>query len=577
MPDNVTNIKMQDKKDIWLKAAVIGSLWGASEIVLGSFLHNLKIPFSGNILTAIGIIIMVSGHRIWPQRGVLFRAGLICAALKSISPSPVIFGPMLAIFMQASLMELAVSAGKRSWPAYLVGGGMAMSYNLIYRIVSSLVLYGLTFVELYQNLVVYLMDQLGLTTTGYWTPLIILLAVFFLTGMVAGAAGIWISREAVNYKGQWNFPDSMPVRAFSSPTNHTRGSLAGPFVMLLLLIAGLYSINVLPVFAAMGLLILFLWFSFIYDKQILQRFIRKKGFWAGMLIMLLLASLLMGDPGYGGYFSYHGFLAGLEMLMRALYVITGFGLISKSIRSSGLIRLFRGKNGSQFYHAVQLAFQTTPLFIQVIPEKREWTNPVRVLTHMVGNMKYSLDYIKKQHLAKWPVFIITGSQGEGKTTFARELACNLNQKNIKTGGVLAVAEYKNGINTSYWAEDIQLGSQKLLIARNNTEENGSGPFVFNEEGLQFGKDVLCESYKTDKLVILDEIGPMEMKGRGWDSTIRQLVNDRQKPMIWVVRESMVEQVLAKYNTEAAFIIHAGHSKPEQAARQIFNYINEQNH
>jgi hypothetical protein len=32
------------KNDIWLKAAVVGSLWGASEIVLGSFLHNLKYP-----------------------------------------------------------------------------------------------------------------------------------------------------------------------------------------------------------------------------------------------------------------------------------------------------------------------------------------------------------------------------------------------------------------------------------------------------------------------------------------------------------------------------------------------------
>jgi hypothetical protein len=41
----------------WIKASIMGTIWAASEIVLGSFLHNLKVPFSGNILTAIGLVI----------------------------------------------------------------------------------------------------------------------------------------------------------------------------------------------------------------------------------------------------------------------------------------------------------------------------------------------------------------------------------------------------------------------------------------------------------------------------------------------------------------------------------------
>ncbi len=97
--------------DVWLKAAVIGSVWGASEIVIGSFLHNLRIPFSGNLLTAIGIIIMIAGHRLWPERGLFWRAGLICAAMKTLSPSPVIFGPKLTIFMQSVSMQIGVLLG----------------------------------------------------------------------------------------------------------------------------------------------------------------------------------------------------------------------------------------------------------------------------------------------------------------------------------------------------------------------------------------------------------------------------------------------------------------------------------
>ena len=69
----------------WREAAVLGSLWAASEIVLGSFLHNLKVPLRGHIMTAIGVILLVAGHRRWPQRGLIWRAGLIAAAMLYIS------------------------------------------------------------------------------------------------------------------------------------------------------------------------------------------------------------------------------------------------------------------------------------------------------------------------------------------------------------------------------------------------------------------------------------------------------------------------------------------------------------
>jgi hypothetical protein len=85
---------------LWQRAAVLGSLWAASEIALGSFLHNLRVPFAGHALTAIAVAVLVAGHRTWPQEGLLVRAGLIAAVMKSTSPSAVLFGPMVAIVME---------------------------------------------------------------------------------------------------------------------------------------------------------------------------------------------------------------------------------------------------------------------------------------------------------------------------------------------------------------------------------------------------------------------------------------------------------------------------------------------
>jgi len=42
---NGTSLEGKPLPDIWLKAAMLGSLWASVEIILGSFLHNLHIPF----------------------------------------------------------------------------------------------------------------------------------------------------------------------------------------------------------------------------------------------------------------------------------------------------------------------------------------------------------------------------------------------------------------------------------------------------------------------------------------------------------------------------------------------------
>ncbi len=108
-----------DKKNLWRKAAV-----------LGSFLHNAHIPFSGEFLTAIGIAILVSGHRLWPERGLLWRTGLVCAAMKSVSPSAVILGPMFAISAEGLLAEAGVG---------LLGGNAAGNFfSRFYSYISAL-------------------------------------------------------------------------------------------------------------------------------------------------------------------------------------------------------------------------------------------------------------------------------------------------------------------------------------------------------------------------------------------------------------------------------------------------------
>ncbi|MDD8012506.1 MAG: hypothetical protein PHX05_03415, partial [Acidobacteriota bacterium] len=104
---------MRHLDDTWLKAAALGCMWASSEIVLGGFLHNLNVPFTGNLMAGIGIVLMIAVGHLWPERGLFWRAGLICALMKGLAPSAVIFGPMIAITFQGCLMDLAVRIFRR--------------------------------------------------------------------------------------------------------------------------------------------------------------------------------------------------------------------------------------------------------------------------------------------------------------------------------------------------------------------------------------------------------------------------------------------------------------------------------
>lgn len=563
---------MGKQHDIWLKAAVIGSLWGASEIVLGSFLHNLRIPFSGNMLTAIGIILMVSGHRLWPQRGLVIRAGLICAALKSLSPSPIILGPMLSIFMQATLMEAALFTGRRSHAGYILGGGLAVSWNLLYRILSTIVLYGSPLIALYQNLIDFFVSQTSWHVQGYWGPILMLWALFFLWGAAAGIAGIAISRTAEKNAHRWTIPHGIPKEVTMNTGAVKTGTvyLLRPLGVLLLIVAGLYSLVNLPFILATPILALFLLILYIYDRQLLARFGKKRGFWLAIFIMIVLSGFLMGSDYV---FSRGGLIIGVEMGMRAIYVIGGFGVISKELQRPRVIAMFRGKRLAPFLSAVRIAFQTTPMLIENMPGKRAWRHPARVLSSMVGSMAYSLEYLRTNH-HQHKVFLIVGKKGAGKTSLAGQITEILKNKELQVAGLLAPAFFEAGERCGYLVRNIENGKETPLCKRTtDIKENMPGNYVFDPEGIRYGEQWLSEiDHEQKDLVVIDELGPFELKGMGWDPALLTLMEQYKGPMLWVVREALTEEITNKYGVVVLARFHAGKTPSEQAAEAIIQSI-----
>ncbi len=134
---------------VWQRAAIYGSLWAAVEIVVGSFLHNLRVPLAGSLLAAVGVMLMTAGHRAFPERGLIWRAALVCALMKSVSPSAVILGPMVGILMEGVLLEAVVRLFRGRAAGYLIGGALAVSWAMAQRVLNAVISFGTDVVRLY--------------------------------------------------------------------------------------------------------------------------------------------------------------------------------------------------------------------------------------------------------------------------------------------------------------------------------------------------------------------------------------------------------------------------------------------
>jgi len=173
--------------------AVFGALWGASEIVLGSVLHNLKVPFNGVILAGIGLLIALIGRVFIPKRGATFFIGVIATILKLFSIGSVVVGPMIGILAEALLAEVILTLSKRpSRPAFMLAGSLGVLWTLLHPFLTGLLLFGRSIVEVWLATIQEGSRLLGLRASSGALILAILLILIVIRVIVGGLAG-WLA------------------------------------------------------------------------------------------------------------------------------------------------------------------------------------------------------------------------------------------------------------------------------------------------------------------------------------------------------------------------------------------------
>jgi len=561
--------------EIWIKASIVGTIWAASEIVLGSFLHNLKVPFSGNVLTAIGIIILISVSYVWTDKGLFWRAGLICALMKTMSPSAVIFGPMIAILSEALLLEMSVRIFGKTMAGFIIGAMLAMSWNLFQKIMNFIIFYGFNIVEIYKGLIKYAQKQLDIHFEILWLPIIVLLVLYCLFGMNSAIIGIKVGRKILQQPPAYQLinPSGRKIQDVAGQKPVFNYSMVWLFTDILLIIISFVLLNNSGfVYWSIFITATVILWAFRYQRAMRQ--LSKPKFWIFFVIITMVTAFVFSKVLSDANTWEQGIMIGIQMNFRAVIVIVGFAVLGTELYNPKIREYFLRTSFKQLPMALELSFESLPLMIEKIPEfKVILKNPVSVIYQIISHAEYRLADIKNSFSKK--VFIIAGKIGQGKTTCLRNIIEILLSDSVRVGGIYSPRIVENDITIGYDIVDIaENTSEKYLRISSDKSLNKIGKYSIFPQGLAMGYNALTVARNINcRVVILDEIGALELENKGWANNLTGLLSAQNNHIILSVRDSFVEKVIQKWNIGNSIVYNISEFDASTIGKMIIEEIN----
>jgi nucleoside-triphosphatase THEP1 len=436
---------------------------------------------------------------------------------------------------------------------------LAMSWNLFQKIANYIIYYGSNIIEVYNNLVKLAQKQLNIQTDIAWVPIIILLIIFALFGFVAGVTGIIVGRKMLkqpitDFKNLRNesakkIPDKSP--------NKFNYSLSWLFFDVVLIIISFILLNKASwiIWSVTITVIIIIW-SLRYKRALRQ--ISKPKFWIFFVLITLIAAFAFTKAQNGENSWQQGLLTGLQMNFRAAVIIVGFSVLGTELFNPVVRNFFSKTSIKNLPLALELSVESLPSFISSIPDfKSMLKNPVSIFYQVISQADRRLIEIKSKNISAQKVFIITGSVGEGKTTYAKKLIEYFKENNIKPGGILSERVMTGSQTTGYDIVNIETGEKEAFLRQN--EACGSekiGRFNICPKGLALGKTILSTFLLSDnRIVVIDEVGSLELRNKGWASCIDELLEHSGHHIIITVRDIHVDEVIKKWDLEGANIFN----------------------
>jgi nucleoside-triphosphatase THEP1 len=473
------------------------ALWVLAEAMLGGIIHGFKLPVSGLVVgsSAVVCICLIAWYN--PKKGSIIKATIIVAIFKMMlspqAPPPA----YVAVFFQGLLGELLFWRRRLFQLSCLLLAVLSLLESGLQRILLLTIVYGSEFWVVVNEFFNRLTKQSKPTNYS-----LLLGAGYVLLHLVVGLIVGLIAAMLPRRIERWSRDD--------------RNRLIG----------GHMTPATFPV------------------RSRKKKKFKRGAFiiWILLIIIYAQSKLEIGTPLMPSHIS-------LEILIRSVIIILTYVLFLSPLLKR-VLHAWLKKRKAKSQHDVQRVLQLLPSTMQLIAQSwkeagdmKDQSKRGRVIDttkKIFVNAVYSAD-------AK-PVWILTGMIRSGKTT----TLVNWSEGHTDVAGVLTPV-----VNEKRMLMNVKTREQwPMEAAEGEKEVIEVGRFVFSKVNFDKAVELVRAGINSSAWLIIDEIGPMELRGEGFHDILNEVLEQQQtgQTLVLVVREGMVEKVKEKFGLQEATVV-----------------------
>lgn len=132
--------------------------------------------------------------------------------------------------------------------------------------------------------------------------------------------------------------------------------------------------------------------------------------------------------------------------------------------------------------------------------------------------------------------LVTGRPGIGKTTLISKVVQGLRDNGVSVGGMITYEIREMGIRTGFLVEDLKTGLKGLMASVNYSSGPRVGKYVVSLAEIErVGVKAIGDAILRDEVVIIDEIGPMELHSESFRRAVSGAFSSSKKVIATIHR------------------------------------------
>jgi nucleoside-triphosphatase len=168
--------------------------------------------------------------------------------------------------------------------------------------------------------------------------------------------------------------------------------------------------------------------------------------------------------------------------------------------------------------------------------------------------------------------MIIGNKSEGKSELAESIVRCLLYQGKTIQGIIEKGFWKGNQRSHFVLHDISTTTE-MTLCKTEKEPHwlSLGSYYFNPEAIQYGNRLFDNTLITNPdLVVVDEVGKLELEGNLWDLSIQKLLMEGNFHQLWTVRRDFVRDAISYYNLKHVGILEVGKTSLQEACREILS-------